>query len=103
MLGAGHTANTGNSIGNPYTPAFWRELGSRGILSTAHGNLVGVMGNSVTRTRALTGFHLNKRLRAQRFASAASLACSCSLTTGAAVFVAGMTPTVGNLVKYSST
>jgi hypothetical protein len=33
----------------------------------------------------------------------ASLVCSHSLTTGAAVFVAGMTPTVGNLVKNSST
>ncbi len=61
------------------------------------------MGNSVTRTRALTGFHLNKWLWAQRFASAANLACSRSLTTGTAVFVAGMTLTVGNLVKFSST
>jgi hypothetical protein len=64
MLGLGHTADTCGSIGNPYTRAFWRELGSRGISSTAHGNVVGVMGNSVTRTRALTDFHLNKRLRA---------------------------------------
>ena len=103
MSGAGYNADMGSSIGNLYTHAFWRELGSRGILSTAHGNLVGVMGNSVTRTRALTGFHLNKRLRAQRFASAASLARNRSLTTGTAVFVAGMTSTVGNLVKFSST
>jgi hypothetical protein len=103
MLGVGHTANTGGSVGNLYTCAFWRKLGSGGISSTAHGNVVGVMGNSVTRTRARTGFHLNKQLRAQRFASVASLARSRSLTTGAVVFVAGMTPTVGNLVKYSST
>jgi hypothetical protein len=61
------------------------------------------MGISVTCTRAQTDFHLNELLWAQRFASAASLACSHSLTTGAAVFVAGMTPTVGNLVKFSST
>jgi hypothetical protein len=56
MLGAGHTANTGSSIGNPYTQAFWRDLGSGVISSTTHGNVVGVMGNTVTRTRALTGF-----------------------------------------------
>jgi hypothetical protein len=103
MSGAGYNADMGSSIGNLYTHAFWRELGSRGILSTAHGNVVGVMGNSVTLTRAQTGFHLNMRLRAQHFASAASLACSHSLTTGTAVFVAGMTPMVGNLVKLSST
>ena len=73
MLGAGYTANSGGSVGNPYTCAFWRELGSRGISSTAHGNVVGVMGNSVTRSRALTGFHLNKHLRARGFAPASSL------------------------------
>jgi hypothetical protein len=103
MLGADHTADTGGSIGNPYTCAFQMELGSRGISSTAHGNVVGVMGNSVTCTRALTGFHLNKQSWAQRFTSAASLARNRSLTTGTAVFVAGMTSTVGNLVKFSST
>ena len=80
MLGVGHTANTGGSVGNLYTCAFWRKLGSGGISSTAHGNVVGVMGNSVTRTRARTGFHLNKQLRAQRFASAASLARSIPLS-----------------------
>jgi hypothetical protein len=48
MLGAGHTADMGGSVGNPYTCAFQRELGSRGILSTVHGNVVGVMVNSVT-------------------------------------------------------
>jgi hypothetical protein len=103
MSGACHTANMGGSVGNPCTCAFWRELGSGGISSTAHGNVVGVMGNSVTCTRALTGFHLNKLLRAQRFASVASLACSHSLATGAAVSVADMTPTVGNVIEYSST
>jgi hypothetical protein len=103
MSGAGHTAYMGGSGGNLYTRAFWRELGSRGITSTAHGNVVGATGNSVTCTRALTDFHLNKRLQAQHFASAASLARSRSLITGAAIFVAGMTPTVGNLVKFSST
>jgi hypothetical protein len=34
---------------------------------------------------------------------AASLARSCSLRTGAAIFVSGMTPTVGDLVEFSST
>jgi hypothetical protein len=103
MSGAGHTANTGGSGGNQYTRAFWRELGSGGISSTAQGNVVGVMGNSVTHTRALTGFHLNKGSWAQRFASVASLAHSRSLTTGTTIFVAGMTPMVGDLVKFSST
>jgi hypothetical protein len=70
MSGAGHTANTGGSGGNPYTCAFCRELGSGGISSTAHDNVVGAMGNSATLTTALTGFNLNKWSRAQRFASA---------------------------------
>jgi hypothetical protein len=103
MLGADHSVNTGGSGGNLYTCAFRRALRSGGISGPAHGNVVRVMGNSVTRTRVLTGFHLNKPLWAQRFASVSSLACSHSLTTGAAVFVADMTPTVGNLVGFSST
>ena len=83
--------------------AFRRELGNGGISSTDCGNEVGVMGNPVTGTRALTGCQLNNQLQAQRFASGCGLVLSHSHATGTAVFVPGKTPLVGNLVKYSST
>jgi hypothetical protein len=82
--------------------AFWRELGSKGILDRRFGKaLEDVFGHPVTRTQTLTGLQRSKLLRAQCHASVISLAHSHSLAAGTTEFFSNNTPTIGNLVDYS--
>jgi hypothetical protein len=85
---------------NPFTQAFWRQLGCRGISSSNSKGSNEVLGQRVTQVRGLTPRQQNRRLRAAQQASVASLECSHSLTAGAAAFVVASTPTVGDLVDY---
>jgi hypothetical protein len=102
MSATGHTFGTSNNVKNPYTQAFWRELGSKGILDHRFGKaLEEAFGHPVTCTWTLTGFQQSKLLRAQHHASAISLARSNSLVDGTANFFINNTPTIGDLVDYS--
>ncbi len=102
MSATGCTIGTSNGVQNPYTWAFWRELGSKGILDRRFRKASeDVFGHPVTRTWTLTGCQHSKLLRAQCHASVISLAPSNSLAVGTAEFVSNNTLTIGNLVDYS--
>ncbi len=102
MSTTGRTVGTSKDVQNPYTRAFWRELDSKGILDRKFGKTPEeVFGHPVSCTQTLTGFQRSELLRAQRHASAISLACSNSLADGTADFFINNTPTIGNLVDYS--
>jgi hypothetical protein len=102
MSVTGCTIGTSNGVQNPYTWAFWRELGSEGILNRRFRKaLEDVFGHPVTCTWTLTGCQHSKLLRAQCHASVISLAPSDSLAVGTVEFVSNNTLTIGNLVDYS--
>jgi hypothetical protein len=101
MSAPGHTIDTSSGVANPYTQAFQRKLGCRGISTSSNEAFDEFLGQCVPCTRSLMPQQLNKRLRAAPHASAISLERSRSLNAGVATFVAANTPTGGDLVGFS--
>ncbi len=102
MSHMGHTGFTSAGMENPFTRAFWRELGSKTITNTRSDRLLNkVRGLSVTRTSTLSNQQHSKLNWARQYASAAALSRNNHLTAGRASFVLGNTPTISNLINHS--
>jgi hypothetical protein len=102
MSATGRTIGTSNGVQNPYTWAFQRELGYKGILDLGVRKASDdVFGYPVTCTQTLTGCQFSNLSRAQCHASAINLGCRASLVACSTAFVFNNTPTIGNLMDYS--
>jgi hypothetical protein len=102
MSHTGHTGFTSAGAENPYTRAFWRELGIKTITNTrSDRQLNKVRGLPVTHTSTLSNRQHSKLNRARRYASAIGLSRSDHLAPGRASFVLGNTLTIGNLIDHS--
>jgi hypothetical protein len=71
MSHIGHTGFTSTGVENPYTRAFWRELGSKKNINTRSDRLLNkVRGLPVTHTSTLSNRQHRKLNQARRYASA---------------------------------
>ncbi len=95
MSHTGHTGFTSAGLENPYTRAFWRELGSKLITNTRSDRLLNeVRGLPVTGTPTLSNRQHSKLNRARRYASAVGLSRSDHLAACRASFVLDNTLTM---------
>ena len=103
MSGTMPAGNDTGGVENPYIGAY--KAGAPGVGTTHRRKIDGpspaILGLPVIQARRLTDHQLQKRVRASRHASAASLGCSRSLNIGAVTFKATIAPMVGDLLMHS--
>ena len=102
MVIKGSTAEEISSAENPYTRAFRRQLGSRGISDTTdRRRLKALLDQPATRNKTRTDRQQRKLHRAIRHASESEQGRQAAVNIGAATYLAEATPTIGNLIEYT--
>ena len=103
MVSKGGTAEENSSAKNPYTKAFRRHLGSKGISNnTERSRFDAILDHPATHNnRARTDRQQRKMYRASLHASDADRIRREALNIGAARYLAEATPTIGNLIEYT--
>ena len=100
MVIKGSTAEEISSTENPYTRAFWKQLGSKGISYTTDRRLLdALLDQPATCNRSLTDRQKRKLHRARLHTLEADQSHQAVLNIRAARYLAEAMPTIGNLIE----